>query len=143
MSSVQSTVCSRNTARRSVRLSVCLSRKLGLEISFRLRCTSYLLHAGTLLPLRRHTGTKNRRAPFLFLSTRPPNTLPVGLPPVSSCRFLPRRVIVSRKDRCGTDRATGNKTAPSTLLEKLPYTSIARISSMYFTLSRRVLCSRR
>lgn len=104
----------RATPRRSVRLSVCLSRKLGLEISFRLRCTSHLLHA--LLPLRRHTGTKNRRAPFLS-SDHP--TLSPSVSPVFSCRFLPCRVIVSRKDRCGADRATGNKTAPSTLLEKL------------------------
>lgn len=67
----------RAVSRRSVRLSVCLSRKLGLEISFRLRCTSYLLHAGTLSCRSRHTGTKNRRAFFVL---RPSDTLPVSLP---------------------------------------------------------------
>lgn len=104
-------------ARSSVRPSVCLSRKLGLEISFRLRCTSYLLHAETPPSLLRHTGTKTDTRFFLFL---PSNRL---TPPsvVSPASLSPLHVIVSRKDRSVTDRATGNKTAPSTILSEELY----------------------
>jgi len=83
-----------------------------------LRCTSYLLHAETPPSLRWHTGTKTDTRLFLFLS---PNhaTLP-RLSSLSPPATSLRHVIVSRKDRSATDRATGNKMAPSTvLLEEL------------------------
>lgn len=76
----------------SVYLSVCLFRKLGLEISFRLRCTSYLLHAETpSLPRRRIEVQKRDTRLFCFC---PPSVLFS-----SSLRVSPRcRVIVWRKD---------------------------------------------
>lgn len=147
MSSVQSTVCSRYTA--PVRSSVCLSvQEIGFGdfVQIAVHVLSFACgNAPAAATTHRYKKKKKKTDARLFCFCPPdhPTLSPSISPPASSCRFLPRRVIVSRKDRCGTDRATGNKTAPSTLLEKLPYTSIARISSMYFTLSRRVFCSRR
>lgn len=80
-----------------------------------MRCTSYLLHAET--PRRSDdTQVQNRHAAlffFCFCSFRPRDTL--SFPPQRSCASR-RCVIVSRKDRSGADRATGNKTAPSVVL---------------------------
>lgn len=63
---------------------------------------------------------KQTRAFFFVSPTAPrrhPAVFPAFLSPFASSR---RQVIVSRRDQSATDRATGNKTAPSTiLLEKL------------------------
>jgi len=98
-----------------------------LEISFRLRCTSYLA-CGNAAATR--TGTKPDV--HLFCLCRPTSTTrspPAPAAPLSSlARFSPTaRAIVSREDRMRHNRGrTGNKTAsPPVLLLETPHASIA------------------
>lgn len=125
----------RATPRRSVRLSVCLSRKLGLEISFRLRCTSYLLHAGDApVVATTHRYKKQTRA---FFALRPPDTLPVSLPGILlSFLALPCNSFRERTDAVLIERPE---------IKRLPrhYWRNSIDRTMYFTLSRRVSRSRR
>lgn len=95
MSSVQSTVCSRNTA--PVRSSVCLSvQEIGFG-DFVQIAVHVLSFACGNAPAAHDTQVQKTDAPFLS-SDHP--TLSPSVSPVFSCHFLPCRVIVSRKDRC-------------------------------------------
>jgi len=114
----------------SVRPSDCLFRKLRLEISFRLRCTSYLSHAAT--PPRSPVQVQNRACIFFVSVYRPTSTTRSPAPPAAPSPSLARlsptaRAIVSREDRKRHNRErTGNKTAsPPVLLLETPHASIA------------------
>jgi len=105
----RSTIRLRNTA--PVRSSVCLSvQEIGFRDFVQIAVHVLSFACGNTLPLRRCTGTKIDTRLFFFCFC----------PPARLLDFLHnafrRCVIVSRKDRSGTDRATGNKTAPSTVL---------------------------
>lgn len=104
-------------ARSSVRLSV---QEIGFGDFVQIAVHVLSLACGNAPVAATAHRYKNRHAPFLFLSPNRSTTHPDILPSIlvaSSCASL-RHVIVSRKDRSATDRATGNKTAPSTVLLK-------------------------
>jgi len=106
-------------ARRLVRLSVCLSvQEIGFGDFVQIAVHVLSLAWGNTSVATTHRY-KNRHAPFFVSILQPRVVTPV--PPFSPTSLSPlatslRHVIVSRKDRSATDRATGNKTAPSTVL---------------------------